>query len=151
MTGNTIIRTGSSNEDFTGLIQLLNDDLYRRYGSVQAFYDQFNQVDQIRNVVILYVGGRPVACGAFKMYDKDCVEIKRMFVLAEFRGKGYASEVLSELERWARELGYSSFILETGRFQPEAIRLYQKFGYKNIPNYGQYVGMKESVCLKKNG
>jgi putative acetyltransferase len=131
-------------------VQLLDVELASRYGSIQAFYDQFNKVEQIKNAVVLYHREKPVGCGAFKMYSERCAEIKRMFVRPENRGKGYAFKVLSELEGWALELGCFSFILETGINQPEAIRLYQKNGYRIIPNYGQYAGVRESICMKKD-
>ena len=72
-----------------------------------------------------------------------------MFVLPEFRNKGLASMVLSALENWAKELGYQTCVLETGKKQPEAIALYEKAGYRQIPNYGQYAGIENSVCFEK--
>jgi putative acetyltransferase len=57
--------------------------------------------------------------------------------------------VLSELESWAAELGYPKCVLETGKRQPEAIALYEKQGYQRIPNYGQYIGVENSVCFEK--
>jgi GNAT superfamily N-acetyltransferase len=77
------------------------------------------------------------------------MEVKRMFTLPECRGKGVATKVLDELEKWATELGYKKCILETGKRQPEAIALYKKNGYKRISNYGQYVAMENSVCFEK--
>ena len=65
------------------------------------------------------------------------------------RGKGIASRILNELENWASELRYDKCILETGKRQPEAISLYQRNGYKLIPNYGQYAGVENSVCFEK--
>lgn len=72
-----------------------------------------------------------------------------MFVREERRGKGIAKSILSDLERWASELNFSGCVLETGLKQPEAIALYQKSGYETIPNYGQYVSVTNSVCMKK--
>ncbi len=72
-----------------------------------------------------------------------------MFVVPEFRGKGAAAAVLSELERWAIELNYNSTVLETGKRQVEAVKFYQKSGYSVIPNYGQYIGIENSVCMQK--
>jgi GNAT superfamily N-acetyltransferase len=77
------------------------------------------------------------------------MEVKRMFTVPESRGKGLAGFVLTELEIWATELGYSKCILETGRRQPEALALYKKAGYAIIPNYGQYAGVDNSVCFEK--
>jgi len=53
------------------------------------------------------------------------------------------------LEKWAKELGYKKVILETGDQLSEAINLYQKHQYEITDNYGPYIGMKESVCMKK--
>jgi GNAT superfamily N-acetyltransferase len=107
-------------------------------------------VDKIGHVVVAYLEGKPVGCGAFKEYSNDAVEIKRMYVLPEMRGRGIASQVLAELESWAAELHYNNCVLETGKKQPEAIRLYQKSSYNIIPNYGQYEGIENSVCMKKS-
>ena len=77
------------------------------------------------------------------------MEVKRMFVPQEQRGKGIASRILKELESWAAELGYKKCILETGEKQPEAIALYKKNNYVVIKNYGQYVDVESSVCFEK--
>jgi len=73
-----------------------------------------------------------------------------MYTLPENRGKGIATKVLSELELWATELSSEKCILETGKKQPEAIELYKKNGYKQIPNYGQYAEIENSICFEKN-
>jgi len=72
-----------------------------------------------------------------------------MFTPVMYRGKGVAMNILSELEKWAKELGYKKCVLETGKKQPEAIALYKKSQYQIIPNYGQYVGIENSVCFEK--
>lgn len=86
----------------------------------------------------------------YKKYDDDTMEVKRMYTLDDYRGKGIATKVLAELEKWANELSFKKCILETGKKQPEAIRLYQKNGYKIIPNYGQYAQVENSLCFEKN-
>ena len=96
-----------------------------------------------------YINNVPVGCGAIKEYDNSTMEVKRMFVKDEYRSKGIATKVLIELENWTKELGFSKCILETGLAQPEAIHLYKKNNYKVIPNYGQYVGVDNSVCMEK--
>jgi len=72
-----------------------------------------------------------------------------MYTSPESRGKGIATKVLAELEKWATELSSEKCVLETGKRQPEAIALYNKNGYKIIPNYGQYAEMENSVCFEK--
>jgi GNAT superfamily N-acetyltransferase len=128
---------------------LLDKDLLERYGEQQAFFDQFNKVDTIKNTVVAYLNGRPVGCGAIKRFSNDVMEIKRMFVIAEYRGKGIAKRILVELENWAIELNSHKCILETGKSQPEAIYLYQKIGYSITENYEPYIGVENSVCMER--
>ena len=143
------IRTNSENEDFLKLVNELDKDLAIRDGNDRVFYNQFNNLDVIKHVVVVYDNRTPVGCGAIKNYSPDTMEIKRMFVPFEMRGKGIASKVLSELEKWTLELGLTKCILETGKRQPEAIALYKKNGYNVIPNYGQYENIENSVCFLK--
>ena len=145
----TIIRTDSDNPDFRSLVALLDADLARRDGDEHAFYAQFNKVDALKHVLVGMLGETPIACGAFKQYDHNSVEVKRMFVQPEHRGKGYAQQILRTLENWAAELNYTACILETGKKQPEAINLYERAGYHRIKNYGQYEHIENSVCMRK--
>ena len=144
-----LIRTDSDNADFRELVALLDRDLRIRDGEEHSFYAQFNKIDKIRHAVVAYQNGQAVGCGAIKEYAENAAEVKRMFVKSEWRGQGIAKKILAELESWAAELNYSECILETGKKQPEAIALYQKSGYQLIPNYGQYEGVENSVCMKK--
>jgi putative acetyltransferase len=145
----TLIRTDSNHADFRQLVVLLDKDLAVRDGDDHTFYAQFNKVDAIKEVVVAYQQDLPVACGAIKPFSATEAEVKRMFVHPDHRKQGIAAKVLSELEQWAAELGFSACVLETGKKQPEAIALYQKAGYHITPNYGQYIGVDNSVCMIK--
>jgi Acetyltransferases len=144
-----ILKTDSRNSDFTRLIKLLDDDLNGRYGELQKQYEQFNRVDYINDVIIVYIDKVPAACGAFKKYDADTVELKRIFVAKEYRRRGLAKIVINKLEESAADKGYKYALLETGVKQYEAISLYKKSGYGVIQNYGLYAGNTNSVCMKK--
>jgi GNAT superfamily N-acetyltransferase len=144
-----IVRTTSDNDDFRRLVTELDKELAKRDGDEHAFYSQFNKLDTIKHAVVAYVDNEPVGCGAIRPFDETAVEVKRMFVPLERRGKGIATVVLKELEGWAAELSFKRCILETGLKQPEAIALYTGAGYTSIPNYGQYQGMYNSVCFEK--
>jgi putative acetyltransferase len=143
------VRTDSGNPDFIELVKLLDADLAKRNGADHTFYAGFNKIDAIRHVILAYQLGAPVGCGAIKAFSNDAMEVKRMYTLPEKRGKGIASAILSALEQWAAELSYNKTVLETGRRQAEAIALYQKSGYRQIPNYGQYAGVENSLCFEK--
>ena len=145
----TLVRTNADDEAFRYLVSLLDEGLKITDGEEHAFYDQFNKVDNIKYVVVAYDDEIPVGCGAIKEYDVRTMEIKRMFVKSEQRGKGIASTILADLESWAMELNHNRCILETGSRQVEAIELYHKRGYKRIQNYGQYAGIENSVCFDK--
>jgi GNAT superfamily N-acetyltransferase len=142
-------KTNSEDNDFIQLVSQLDADLRVRDGDEHAFYAQFNKIDQIKHVIVAYREEKPVGCGAIKPYDKNTMELKRMFVLPELRGMGIASKVLKALEHWTAELGYEKCILETGVKQPEAISLYAKNNFNRIPNYGQYKEAENSVCFEK--
>ena len=146
----TIKRTSSSDPGFTRLVRQLDADLAIRDGNQHDFYHQFNGIDQLKQVVVAYENNEAIGCGAIKELDSQSMEIKRMFTLPALRGKGIAFQVLTELEKWTAELGFKRCILETGKKMPEAIRLYQKSGYSQIPNYGQYAGIDNSVCFEKS-
>ena len=144
-----IQRTNSENADFIKLVKKLDAYLKIMDGDEHDFYNQFNNIDVLKNVVIICVDDVAVGCGAIKPFNKNAVEVKRMFVLPEKRGEGIAQKVLQELEIWAKEIGYKKCVLETGKRQVEAIRFYHKSGYKIIPNYGQYATMENSLCFEK--
>ncbi len=144
-----IKRTDSNNPDFITLVQQLDADLARRDGDEHAFYAQYNKLHAIRHVIVAYENELPVACGAIKAFTADSMEVKRMFTIPAKRGMGIAGIVLAELENWAADLGYRHCVLETGVRQPEAIQLYTRHGYQKIPNYGQYIGIENSVCFQK--
>lgn len=144
-----LIRTNADNKDFIELVKHLDADLAIRDGDDHAFYDQFNKIDSIHHVIVVYDNDKALGCGAIKQFDKNTMEIKRMFTLPQSRGKGIASKILEALENWASELSFEKCILETGIKQYEAIALYKKNGYQLMNNYGQYSGVKTSKCFQK--
>ena len=145
-----LIRTDSDNKDFIQLVKQLDAELAILDGDEHAFYAQLNKTDKIKHVIVAYENDKPISCGAIREYSPTIMEVKRMYTIPESRGKGIATKVLNELEKWTTELAYQKCILETGKRQPDAIWLYQKNGYKMIPNYGKYVEMENSVCFEKD-
>lgn len=145
-----ISRINSTNSDFAALVKRLDAYLVITDGEDHAFYNQFNKIDSINHVVVFYENDLAIACGAIKQLETSTTwEIKRMFVSDDMRGKGVASKLLKELELWARELNAERLILETGKRQVEAVALYHKNNYKIIDNFGQYIGVENSICFEK--
>jgi len=145
----SLLKTDSLHLDYITLVADLDAELRVMDGEEHAFYAQYNKSDQIKHVILAYENNSPVGCGALKKHEGQTVEIKRMFVRSERRGKGIATTILKGLEDWARDLGFDETILETGVNQPEAINLYKKCSYSVIPNYGQYIGKEASTCMRK--
>jgi len=143
-------RTKADDPDFVYLIELLDKDLWLRYPDTQQNYVAFNSVNLDFRVIVAYDAGMPVGCGCYKETKNDnVVEMKRIYVKENVRGKGIAKEVLSTLEQWAIEEGNHSAILETGINQPESLSLYKKIGYTVIDKYEPYVYSEESICMGK--
>lgn len=145
-----VVRTNSDNPDFQKLVMELDKDLAIKNGETNSFFAQYNKLDLIKHVVVAYESGQPVGCGAMKEYEFKVMELKRMFVSAEKRGKGIAGRILAELQDWAKELGYGKCILETGDKMVEAIGLYKKHSFKIIHNYGPYRDVESSICFEKD-
>ena len=143
------VKTNSGHEDFRKLVKELDADLSVRDGEDHSFYDQFNQINNIKYAIVAYDHESPVGCGAIKEYSADSMEVKRMYVLPDRRGQGIGSIILNELEQWAIGLNCRRCLLETGKRQPEAIELYKKNGYRIIPNFGQYEKVDNSICFEK--
>ena len=145
-----LVRTDTSNPDFKQLVMQLDDDLRIRDGEEHVFYAQFNTLEKIKHAIVAYADGLPAGCGAFREFDDESAEIKRMFVHPDFRRHGIAKKILVNLEAWATEAGFHQCVLETGQNQPEAIQLYKSSGYQQIPNYGPYANVGNSICMKKS-
>jgi putative acetyltransferase len=143
-------RSNYLNPDFQKFCEELNKEFWVRYPDTQHNFEPYNKVDESARIIVAYDDNIAVGCGSFRAWREwNTMEIKRLYVRPDRRGAGIASRVLSELERWAGEEGYEHSVLETGVKQPEAIALYSRAGYKQIPNYPPYVEVKESVCMKK--
>lgn len=145
----TLVKTNSENKDFIDLVKQLDTYLKITDGDEHAFYNQFNNIDVLKNTIVAYLNKKPVGCGAFKEFNNNSVEIKRMYTCTETRSQGVASKILEALENWAKQLGYKKCILETGIRQIEAVQFYKKSNYKIIENYGQYANMENSLCFEK--
>jgi GNAT superfamily N-acetyltransferase len=152
-----VIRPEIRREEITSLIaqQLilaLNAELEDRYpeeGANHFRLDADEVADGRGAFLVAYLDGRPVGCGAVRRNEPDVAEIKRMYVVPDVRGRGIAWQVLNELEAEARRLGVRRVVLETGLRQAEALALYRRAGFVEIPLFGEYLDSPLSVCMEK--
>ncbi len=135
---------------FLALLVELDAALAVVNGEQHDFYMQFSQAPTLDYVLLLEVGGAVIGCGALRHKDSMSTEVKRMYVRTEQRGRGYAAQILSALEGYAREAGFAETLLETAHDLHAANRLYERVGYRRIDCFEPYVGKELSVCWGKD-
>jgi GNAT superfamily N-acetyltransferase len=95
-------------------------------------------------LLIGVVDGVPVTGGAFRRFDAETAELKRIWTDSAHRRRGYARELLAALEAETAARGYRRLYLITGNRQPEAEALYDATGYRRIapaeplPDWGPF-------------
>ena len=148
---------GYEHPDVTALVARVQGEYVERYGSPdEGHVDPGEFVAPYGLFLVGYDAlGTPLATGAWRVSPvrelggSSAVELKRMYVVPEHRGRGLARQVLAELEQTAASVGHDLVVLETGTLQPEAIALYRSEGYVEIPGFGHYAGHELSRCFGK--
>jgi GNAT superfamily N-acetyltransferase len=152
-TGISVRKEDPQGDVATRLVGELSAEIARRYSDLgQDGSGGFSPNDVLvprSAFVVARLNGEPVGCGALRPMDAEAAEVKRMFVAAEVRGQGIGKAILTELERLAGEFGYRVLRLETAGRQPEAIALYERYGFQRIPPFGKYVHSPISICYEK--
>jgi GNAT superfamily N-acetyltransferase len=113
----------------------LAEEYYLTYGDVTEFrqYPATDFAAPDGALLLLLDDGRPVAGGAFRRYDNETAELKRMWTHSAHRRRGLARRMLTELETEAAARGYRRIYLTTGWRQPAATALYLATGYTELP------------------
>lgn len=135
------------------MIRALNQELEARYPEDGANFFHLGEEEVAEGrggFFIAYADGDAVGCGAVRVIEPGVAEIKRMYVKPVARGCGVGRRIVDRLEAEARRLGVRRIVLETGPRQPEAIALYARAGFVEIPLFGEYVESEFSVCMAKD-
>ncbi|HEY7850349.1 MAG TPA: GNAT family N-acetyltransferase [Ktedonobacterales bacterium] len=93
--------------------------------------------------------GAPASCGGVRLFGGDYGEVKRMYVRPQFRGLGFGKQMLNHLADYTRARGVDLLRLETGIHQAEAIGLYERMGFRQIPPFGAYTDDPLSLFYEK--
>ena len=104
----------------------------------------------LTDVVIASEDGRDLGHAALRPLADGGYEVKKVFVLAQARGRGLSRILMKEIEDVARAKGETRIVLQTGVKQLEAIALYAAIGYEPIGSYGPYAGFDDWVFMGKN-
>ena len=142
-------QVNSDNKDFVHLCNELDSFLDLAIGgeSKREKYKKFNYLNTMDYVIIAYHKEEAAGCAALRIYSDEDIEIKRVFVRENYRKQNIGGMLLEQLISYAKESGYQRIILETGNFLQASVRLYFRYGYEQIENYGAYKNMKESLCM----
>jgi GNAT superfamily N-acetyltransferase len=143
-------RVGYDSEVAQTLVGEMAADLSRYYGP-QQFADQDPGLWRAPEgaLLIAYCESSVAACGAIVRFDRTTAEVKRMFTRPGFRRRGIADRMLAALEDEARALGYQRLVLETGRPQLEAQRLYSRNGFEQMQCWSPHDADPVSVCFSR--
>lgn len=134
--------------DAAELMAELQGELNERYGA-DLEPGVKPSTEDVELFLVARENGTALGCGALRSLGEPVVEIKRMYVRPGARGRGVGAAILAELEREAIARGFRVVRLETGPLQPEAVRLYERTGYREIPCFGAYAGAVASRCFER--
>jgi putative acetyltransferase len=145
------IRTASASDPRSrALIRELDAELSESYTREQMHgLRPGEESDPRLRFFLLELGGEVIGCGALRELEPGVAELKRMFVLPAYRGRGYSRDLLAQLEDVAAAAGLHRLRLETGTVQHAALSLYRTSGYVDIAPYGEYIGSVTSICMEK--
>ena len=152
-------QVGYDDADAQQLVDRVQQEYVRRYGGPDdSPLDSAEFLPPDGLFVVGYDNGRPVAMGGWRLsetaraelgFQGRVVELRRMYVIPESRGRGLARSVLDHLETTAAVAGADWMVLETGSPQPEAVALYRSSGYQPIAAFGHYATSTRSIHLGK--
>ncbi len=137
------------NRDFRSLAAQLDAYYYTLVGDVQDRYADVNRPENMDALAVAYVGEKAVACGAWKARGQTIAEIKRIYVLPEYRRQGVATALIRALEENALAKGMRKFLLETATTTGQSHGLYLSLGYRITDYYGSPAGAENCLCFVK--
>lgn len=159
MVNGDVRQVGYDDADAQLLVDRVQQEYVQRYGGPDDSplnRDEFSPPNG--HFIVRYQEGRPVAMGGWRFgaaargaldFSGQVVELKRMYVVPENRGRGLARGLLHYLEQTAAAAGADWMVLETGSAQPEAVALYESCGYQPVPAFGHYADSPSSIHLGK--
>lgn len=142
-----IERVQAPTSELRELIAELNEALGKLYPEDQRHGLALDQLfrPSMRFFLVRWEGA-PAGCGGIEI-DNGTAELKRMYTRPKMRRRGVAQSLLHRLEAEARVAGATILLLETGVYQPEAVRLYKRAGFARRAPFGRYAAMPASSIV----
>ena len=143
------ILTDEKDERFLELVRELDRGYYERIGDDLSKYDSYNEFKHPHVVILALDNDIAVACASYRIFDEDSVEFKRVYVKKEYRKRGIAYNIITQLEKLVIKDNFKYSYIVTGKNNMAAIRLYEKLNYHLIDNFGQFIDDDAVICMKK--
>ena len=141
--------TDEKDERFLELVRELDRGYYERIGDELSKYDSYNEFKEPHIVILAFDDDTAVACASYREFDDDSVEFKRVFVKKEYRKRGIAHDIITDLEKLVIENSFRYSYIVTGKNNKASIKLYEKLNYELIDNFGQFKDDDTVICMKK--
>ncbi|MBS7787673.1 GNAT family N-acetyltransferase [Flavobacterium sp. CYK-55] len=143
-----LIETKPTDSEIKPLIENLSTELGKRFGDTgKNSFQEWDEENPKSVFVKAIFENEAVGCGAIRPISNEIAELKRMY--SKYNRKGIGKSVLGYLENKAKELDYKEIWLETRKLNLEACDFYLKNDYKQIPNFGKYIGNEKAICFGK--
>jgi GNAT superfamily N-acetyltransferase len=142
----------------TALLDEMDAEMGALYADLREMRDP--EISRLVDIALVVHPEEMIAVGAFDGDElvghaavrpfEGALEVKRVYVRVDHRGRGISKRLMLELETIARERGVTSLILQTGNRQAEAIALYERIGYVPIDRFGAYEPILFFLCFGKS-
>lgn len=144
------VARGYADPEVDALVAQLQAEYVVRYGGPDETEVDPAEFDPPGGLfLVVRRGGSAVSMGGWRAHAPGVVELKRMYVPAQYRRQGLARATLAELERRAALAGATAVVLNTGLEQPEAVAMYEAAGYQPTAGYGIYAGAPVALFFGK--
>lgn len=144
--------TDGTNEDFQRFYLITEEYYSEIVGGIKnrSSFVPYNISDSITDVAIAYYDGIAIGCAGLKRYSDDDVEVKRVWVDPDYRGRHIAANLMGMLENRAKQQGFQRTILQTREIMIAAVKLYLNRGYYQIDKYPPYDKLEGAICFAKD-
>lgn len=152
----TTIRSAFSTEDFAIARQLFRE--YQAELGIDLCFQGFaaeveglpgDYAPPSGRLLLALRDGVAVGCVALRAVDGTRCEMKRLYLRPGARGSGLGRALVERLLSEARAEGYGEVVLDTLPSMAEAQRMYERFGFRDIPPYranpvagARYLGLR---------
>lgn len=98
-----------------------------------GFYNDIENVFEV--FYCLTADDKVIGTVALKKIDEYTVELKALYLDSGYRGKGYGSRLMDKAVSEAKVRGFKSIVLDSMSKYKDALRLYEKYGFRNTERF----------------